>query len=365
MFTNLNYNKEMLSSDKRSGSISWQSPSNIAIVKYWGKHGLQLPCNPSVSFTLSNAFTKTTLEWTLKNKNITDEVSFEFWFEGRRNELFEKKQVKFLNSISNIFPFLVEYNLKVSSENSFPHSAGIASSASSMSALALCLCSMEKEVLGTNISKRDFDEKSSYISRLGSGSACRSVFSRVASWGKCEQINGSSDLFATEIPNIHEKFLNFQDTILIVSGKEKEVSSSVGHGLMTGHPFATQRFAQAKYNIEKIIESLKTGDLNVFGEVLEEEALTLHSMMMTSRPSFILLKPESLEIISKVKKFREESSIPLYFTLDAGPNIHLLYPKEYVKEVISFINEEILEHLDSKRYIQDEVGLGPSLAQLL
>ncbi len=124
------------------GKISWRSPSNIAIIKYWGKHGVQLPRNPNISFTLDKAFTETTLAFKIKEKK-DGEISLNFLFENTPNEPFRLKQLKFLRSIVHIFPFLTDYELDISSHNSFPHSAGIASSASSMSALALCLCEME------------------------------------------------------------------------------------------------------------------------------------------------------------------------------------------------------------------------------
>ena len=129
------------------GKIRWRSPSNIAIIKYWGKHGVQLPRNPNISFTLDKAFTETTLHFVQKSKNDTpDDISLHFLFENQENEAFRLKQLKFLRSLIPIFPFLTKYQLNISSHNSFPHSAGIASSASSMSALALCLCEMELEI---------------------------------------------------------------------------------------------------------------------------------------------------------------------------------------------------------------------------
>ena len=118
------------------GEVHWRSPSNIALIKYWGKHGRQLPRNPSISFTLNNAFTDTTLQYVAKQGN-DQLINLSFNFSGAPNEAFRLKMVKFLESIVDIFPFLRQLDLKIDSYNSFPHSAGIASSASSMSALAL------------------------------------------------------------------------------------------------------------------------------------------------------------------------------------------------------------------------------------
>ena len=120
------------------GFTSWKSPSNIALVKYWGKFGNQMPKNASVSFTLDHAFTQTSIAYSSR-PNASDEISIHFLFEGQENPSFQKKIQVFLNSVLHEFPFLKELHLDIKSENSFPHSTGIASSASSMSALALCL----------------------------------------------------------------------------------------------------------------------------------------------------------------------------------------------------------------------------------
>ena len=125
---------------KKENKVAWRSPSNIALIKYWGKKEGQIPANASLSFTLSKSYTETKIAYS-ENENGNN-VSIDFLFEGKKNELFEQKIVKFLNSINKYFSFLSKLHLKIESKNSFPHSAGIASSASSMSALALCLCSI-------------------------------------------------------------------------------------------------------------------------------------------------------------------------------------------------------------------------------
>ena len=125
------------------GEVAWRSPSNIALVKYWGKYGRQLPSNPSISFTLKNAHTNMRMKYSSGNGAVT------LYFEGERNEQFEQRIKRYIKSINDIYPFLENVDLEIHSENSFPHSAGIASSASAMSALALCLCSIEKKVFNT------------------------------------------------------------------------------------------------------------------------------------------------------------------------------------------------------------------------
>src|SRR5690606_12059923 len=129
------------------GRYGWQSPSNIALVEYWGKRGVQLPANPSISFTLDHCHTQTWL--TLSDKVALDrEFSFEVIFDGQPKPEFEPKIATFFNRIKAYLPFLEAFHFKIETSNSFPHSSGIASSASGMSALALCLMSVEAQALG-------------------------------------------------------------------------------------------------------------------------------------------------------------------------------------------------------------------------
>ena len=342
-------------------SVSWRSPSNIAIVKYWGKHGIQLPRNPSISFTLDAAHTDTKVTFSEKEQANSD-ISVDFYFEGKANEAFAKKIVKFFDGLDNEFSFISAYDFKIESSNSFPHSSGIASSASAMSALALCLCSIEKILTGWPTDSTDFLQKASNIARLGSGSAARSVFPQVASWGTHNKIKDSSDLQATAFGDeLHDSFKGYHDDILIVSADEKSVSSRAGHALMEGNPFAAVRYEQANRNMVDTIEALKTGDILKFGKILEEEAMTLHALMMCSDPSYILMKAGTLAVIDKVRAFRAETYLPLYFTLDAGPNVHLLYPDEVADQIWPFIEKELVPHCVDGKVIRDRIGAGPKM----
>src|SRR5690606_7883187 len=213
------------------------------------------------------------------------------------------------------------------------------SSASGMSALALCLMSLERK-LDPSMTAHNFLKKASFLARLGSGSACRSVSGELVVWGFHANIPGSSDLFGVEYGGeIHSNFKNFQDTILLVDKGEKQVSSSVGHDLMNGHPFAERRFAQAHENIDRLREIFASGDLPGFIKVVESEALTLHAMMMTGQPYFLLMKPNTLEIINRIMEFRNATGLHPCFTLDAGANVHLLYPENEKAAIRDFIEK--------------------------
>lgn len=345
-----------------SGTVSWQAPSNIALVKYWGKYGEQLPMNPSISFTLKNCHTNTILSF---ERKTSDGYDLEVLLDGKREESFEPKILKFFERVAVYMPFLEDFKFKIDTTNSFPHSSGIASSASGMSALALCLMEMERQMLPDISAALDgtdseyFFEKASFLARLGSGSACRSVQGPIIVWGEHPDIEGSSNLFGTKYTlGVHADFHNYQDTILLVDKGEKQVSSTLGHDLMLDHPFALERFRQAKENLSKLVSIFKNGDLSGFIKIVESEALSLHAMMMTSMPYYILMKPNTLEIINRIWKYREDTGSHACFTLDAGANVHLLYPEKEKEAVLKFIATDLVSLCKNGEFIVDQTGIG-------
>ena len=336
------------------GKVGWQSPSNIALVKYWGKKGRQIPQNPSISFTLSECRSETFVSF-----EKADSFGFKFFFEGQENSAFGAKIEKFLLDYQVFFPFINQLNLRVESSNTFPHSSGIASSASSMSAFVMGLMEIESLLVGPSTSSGTLT-KASYFARLASGSAARSVFPKMALWGASPYFEGSSDEYAVSLENdIHPVFKTYHDSILIVSGETKSVSSRAGHALMEGNPYAPARYAQANENIKDLLSALNSGDLDTFINITESEALQLHALMMCSNPSYILMKPNTLNLINKIREFREETKMPLCFTLDAGPNVHLLYPENEAEKVEDYIKNVLADYCDRDRWIADRVGDGP------
>ncbi len=345
------------------GSFEWSAPSNIALVKYWGKKEHQIPANPSISFTLQNCKTITKLAFERRDSSPElgkeeNKFSFDLLFEGKPKEDFKPKIEKFLQRIVAYCPYLTDYYLTIDTQNTFPHSSGIASSASGMAALAMNIMSLEK-TLYPSITEEYFYQKASFLARLGSGSACRSVKGSIVEWGKHQEIEGSTDLYGVDFSSeVHAIFNHYQDTILLVDKGEKQVSSTVGHDLMHHHPFASQRFEQAHINLSKLKKVLEIGDLEAFIEIVESEALTLHAMMMTSLPYFILMKPNTLEIITRIWKFRKETNLPICFTLDAGANVHVLYPENVSETILKFIKTELVGYCQNGQYICDAIGIG-------
>ena len=342
-------------------SFTWKTPSNIALVKYWGKTDPQIPKNASISFTLSNCHTITTIDFMSKGNSEANhnEINFELFFEGKKKEDFKPKIAKFFERILEYCPYLTTYTMVIHSENSFPHSSGIASSASGMSAIAMCLMSLERSLSSVELTDEFINKKASFLARLGSGSASRSIEGPLVVWGNHPAIKGSSDVFGIPFPyEVHEVFKNYHDAILLVDKGEKQVSSTVGHDLMYNHPFATQRFNQANENLATISEILQNGDINSFINLVESEALSLHAMMLTSNPYFILMKPNTLEIINAIWRFRNNTGSKVCFTLDAGANVHVLYPANESETVTQFIDNELSKFCQKNHYICDVVGLG-------
>jgi len=348
-----------------SGHVSVTAPSNIALVKYWGKESVQIPKNASISFTLKECLTKTSLHYKPieimgeQSKRTVDDVSFEVYVSGVLKPEFGTKIQIFFQRIRPYLPWIYCFDWRIETDNSFPYGSGIASSASGFAALAGALMQLEGTWSQEEQSDKWLYEKTSFLARLGSGSAARSISGPLMYWGYHPNLPKSNNLFAVALTqNLSPVFLDYHDTILLVDKGQKAVSSSVGHNLMHDHPFSSQRFVQAQHHIERLLGILNSGDLEAFCDLVETEALTLHAMMMTSKPSYILLKPNTLAVIERVRAYRKDCQIPVCFTLDAGANVHLLYPSACASKVLPWIKEELSFFCENGQYIEDKVGTG-------
>lgn len=331
-------------------TVSESCPSNIALIKYWGKFDGQIPANPSISYTLNHCKTNTTIEFFAE-----EAFSVQTFLAGNEEVKFAEKIEKYFKNIERYLPWILKGKYIITTENTFPHSSGIASSASGFGAIAKCMMKLDA-IFSEKVSEEISLKKESFLARLGSGSACRSLYNGLVVWGVTEEVAGSSDLFAVPYPDpeIHDIFKDFNDWVLLIHEGEKSVSSTVGHGLMNTNPYAERRFQEAKENFVPMKEILKSGDLEHFIKLVEHEALTLHAMMMISDPAFILMKTGTLEVINKIWDFRKETGLPLFFTLDAGANVHLLFPNNGSEEKIkTFVETELLQHTQKNGVVKD------------
>ena len=335
-----------------SQTVAESCPSNIALIKYWGKYENQIPANPSISYTLNHCRTNTTMEFL-----AGEDFSVQTFLAGNEEQKFAEKIEKYFKNIEQYLPWILKGKYVIRTENTFPHSSGIASSASGFGAIAKCLMQLDA-VFSGNTSEEELLKKASFLARLGSGSACRSLYNGLVVWGNTKEVEGSSDLYAVQYPNdeIHPVFKNFNDWVLLIHEGEKSVSSTVGHGMMKTNPYAERRFQEAHENFAKLKNILKTGDLEGFIKLTEHEALTLHAMMMMSDPAFILMKTGTLEVINKIWDFRRITGLPLFFTLDAGANVHLLFPNDIESDKIKiFIQQELLPFTQKGGVVKDEM----------
>lgn len=331
-------------------------PSNIALIKYWGKYENQIPANPSISYTLNNCRTNTEMEFI-----AGESFSVQTFLSGNEEKKFAEKIEKYFKNIEVYLPWILQGKYIIRTENTFPHSSGIASSASGFGAIAKALMNLDEifsnqQPTTDNHQPSTMNQKASFLARLGSGSACRSLYNGLIVWGETDVVPESSDLFAVPYPEseIHPIFKNFNDWVLLIHEGQKSVSSTVGHGLMNTNPYAERRFQEAHENFQKLKTILATGDMEGFIQLVEHEALTLHAMMMMSNPAFILMKTGTLEVINKIWEFRRITGLALFFTLDAGANVHLLFPNDIDSNRIKdFIQTELLPFAQNKGVVKD------------
>ena len=281
------------------------SPANIAFIKFWGKKNprLNLPFNNSISMNMGNCLTTTTVEFNPRFRS--DKVIIN----GKEVNADKKNRVLRIMDIIRDRSGVV-WCVKVVSRSNFPADAGIASSASAFSALALA----GSVAAGQELSQKDL----SILARLGSGSASRSVVDGFAEWLKGKD-NGSSYAEQIAAPD----FWDLVDIVAVVEKGEKKKSSTEGHAVATSSPFYKTRQKLLSQRIREMKKTLLRKNLKKFGELLEEEAVELHVIAMTSTPPVFYWNKGTMEVINKLRQWREEG-IQAYFTMDAGPNVHVI-----------------------------------------
>jgi diphosphomevalonate decarboxylase len=291
-----------------------KSPANIAFIKFWGKRDrkLNLPFNDSISMNLSECFTKATVDFQEKLREDLINING-VEVDG------EKKQrvVNFLNAIRKLAKIKTFAN--VDSENNFPADSGIASSASAFSALALA----GSRAAGLNLGQMEV----SRLARLGSGSASRSVIDGFAYWKK-----GRDDESSYSIQLAKTDFWDIRDIVAVVSKESKKISTTEGHEEVLSSPYFKTRIRNIKNRIKEMKSAMLDKNFTKFGELMEEEAVDLHVITMTSKPPIFYWNAGTLQIIRKLQEWREEGLLA-YFTIDAGPNVHVICQSKDEEEI--------------------------------
>jgi len=279
--------------------------ANIAFIKFWGKRDaeLNLPANSSLSMNLERLTTVTTVEF---SPDYDDDLAILDGREARGETI--QRIVAHLDRVRAMAG--LGARAKVISENSFPVGAGLASSASGFAALSLAA----SKAAGLELSPREL----SILARFGSGSACRSVPGGFSEW---EAGTSSEDSFARQIAPLEH--WDLRDVIAIVSRTHKRVGSTEGHALAPSSPFYQAHLASIANRLSKARVALLGKDLATLGCLIEEDAISMHAVMMTSRPPIYYWLPSTVQLIRQVQDWRAEG-LEVYFTLDAGPNVHLI-----------------------------------------
>jgi diphosphomevalonate decarboxylase len=232
---------------------------------------------------------------------------------------------------------------RVLSHNNFPSSAGLASSASAFAALTVA----SFEALGAKVTPRE----ASCFARLGSGSAARSIFGGFVEWhaGKTHE-----ESYAEQVaPPAH---LDLHDVVVIFEEGEKKVGSSEGHGLADTSPLNAGRVARVPYLLDQVRAGIVRRDLAQLGSAAEEDAILMHAVMMTSRPSLLYWSEGTLRGLHAVRAWREEGLL-VYATIDAGPNLHLLCMGKDASEV----RHRAMDELHPTSVLDNAPGEGTTL----
>ena len=294
--------------------------SNIAFIKYWGNHDhrLRLPVSSSISMNLSGLYSETHLEWGTHLEQDSLSLNGEIATIEALN-----RTVSYLDLIRELYSFNGYFS--ISSSNTFPTGAGIASSASGFAALAYAV----NQVVGLNLTEQEL----STLARLGSGSASRSIPSGFVQW---HQGYDHASSYAETIAPVHH--WNLVDVIAIVNKGHKAIGSTEGHGLASTSVLQEGRLKQADARFEQCKQSLLNRDFESFAEVVEYDSNLMHAVMMTSNPPLFYWQPASIHVMHQVRQWRKEG-LGVCFTLDAGPNVHCICLSEDAHHVENRLRE--------------------------
>jgi diphosphomevalonate decarboxylase len=295
------------------------APSNIAFIKYWGRKDeeLRLPENGSIAMNLSDLLTTTTVQF---DKRFSEDFVI---INGKQVEKEKVRAIKHLDRIRKRAS--IDLKAKVVSENNFPTGTGLSSSASGFAALT---------VAGAAAAALQLSEKElSVLARQGSGSACRSIPDGFVEWrdGDTSETSYAESLYKPD-------YWDIVDVVAVVNIGPKDVATSEGMKKASSSPFFQVRRSHMQQKIKTIKKLMKQKDFPAFGEFVEEEALELHAIMLTSHPSLIYWLPGTIRVMRQVKKWRSDG-LQVYFTLNTGQDIHLICEKKNSKKVVALVDE--------------------------
>lgn len=308
-----------------------QAPSNIALIKYMGKKdkNKNLPSNPSLSYTLNELVTNVSLEKYPGKKDFWEPLHTpgvpEF-------VLSKEAQERFLNHLAFLkAEFKYSGAFIVRSSNNFPHSSGLASSASSFAALTQCAVLALCELTHTPIPSTEVQAN---LSRLGSGSSCRSFFSPWALWDG-EKVGG------IELP--YQRLLH---EVIIVSHEVKKVSSSLAHQRVQTSPLYQARDERARENLRVLLLALQTQQWHDAYEICWREFQDMHQLFSTCAEPFSYMNERTLDVLAHLQTLWEHKGDGPIVTMDAGPNVHVLYRPDQADMARQFKQDYLIGNFD-------------------
>ena len=297
-----------------------QSYPNIAFIKYWGDQDpcLRIPANGSISMNLAGLHTQTTV--TFDPTFVTDILTVnDLPVTGpgldRVSDLLAR-----VRDMAGISSFAA-----VESKNNFPMGAGIASSASAFAALSLAAST----AAGLTLSEMEL----SRLARSGSGSACRSIPAGFVEW---QAGSRDEDSYAFTIaPPEHWELV---DCIVVISSAHKTVGSTAGHALALTSPIQPARVADAPRRLQVCRKAILERDFQAFAEIIELDSNLMHAIMITSTPPLLYWQPATLAVMRLVQDWRQ-AGLPVAYTIDAGPNVHVLTLATWATEVAARLSQ--------------------------
>lgn len=305
------------------------APSNIAFTKYWGRKNekLRIPDNGSVSMCLSDLLTTTTVEFSPNYKadsftllRDNSKVASRKAHLSARIDL--DPSIRVFAHLDHIRKLAgINLKAKVVSQNNFPSSTGLSSSASGFAALTVAAAT----AAGLKLTEKQL----SILARQGSGSACRSIPSWFVEW-----IDGNTNETSYAKQIFPPTYWKIADVVAVISSHKKEVPTSKGQQTATSSPFMKTRLAQMPQKNQLLKKLIKTKNFTKFGELIEAEALELHTIMMTQNPPLIYLEPNSIMLMKLCQQWRTEG-LPVYFTLNTGQDIHLIVEQKNISKLKS------------------------------
>ena len=287
---------------------------NIAFIKYWGNrdHVLRLPSNGSISVNLGGLYARTqvTFEAGLAADALT--------LGGRVQAGAALQRVAvFLDQVRRMAG--LDWHARVVSENNFPTGTGIASSAAAFAALSLAA----SRAAGLALDERAL----SRLARTGSGSACRSVPAGFVEW---QAGQSDADSYAFSLAPVDHWAL--VDCVAVVSREHKPTGSSQGHALADSSRLQAARVADAPRRLDLCRRAILERDFDALAQVVELDSNLMHAVMMTSRPPLLYWQPATMAILQAVPEWRKRG-LPACYTIDAGPNVHVLTTADHAREV--------------------------------